>query len=77
MIAAVFMFVVYLVVFGILFWICDYAAANFLPAEFAPKAHVILVDFVRTADSGVYTQLGWSRPPSLTRIASIPFLGVL
>lgn len=43
MIAAVFMFVVYLVVFGILFWICDYAAANFLPAEFAPKAHVILV----------------------------------
>ncbi len=41
--AAIFTFIVYIVVFGILFWICDYAAKNFLPAEFQGKAHAILV----------------------------------
>ncbi len=43
MIAAIITFIIYLIVFGILFWICDYACANFLPAEFAPKAHAILI----------------------------------
>ena len=43
MIAAIITFIIYIIVFGILFWVCDYAAANFLPAELVPKAHVILV----------------------------------
>ena len=43
MIAAIVTFIIYVIVFGVLFWLCDYAAANFLPAEFVPKAHVILV----------------------------------
>lgn len=43
MISAVILFIVYVIVFGILFYACDMAVGAFLPAELVPKAHTILV----------------------------------
>ena len=43
MITVVFTFIVYVIVFGILFWACDYAAKGFLPAEIQGKVHIVLV----------------------------------